>query len=107
MVALKTCPHWHSVFSSVFKEPKLGHILAAMFCLLGLVPMLVRRLVCRCGAKRNTSPAGRATQPRSGKNFDQVMRLLATLQQQVAVVQQRMSAELGIRVDCGAVATEP
>ena len=46
MVALKTCPHWHSVFSSVFKEPKLGHILAAVFCLLGLVPALFRRLVC-------------------------------------------------------------
>jgi hypothetical protein len=29
--ALKTCPHWRSVFSSVFKEPKLGHILAAVF----------------------------------------------------------------------------
>jgi len=40
VLALKTCPHWHSVFSSVFKEPKLGHILAAMFCLLGLVPAL-------------------------------------------------------------------
>jgi hypothetical protein len=22
---LKDCPHWRSVFSSVFKEPKLGH----------------------------------------------------------------------------------
>ena len=86
MVALKTCPHWHSVFSSVFKEPKLEHILAAIFCLLGLVLMLIRRLICCRRAKRNTSPAGRGKQPVSGKNFQQVMRLLATLQQQVAVV---------------------
>jgi hypothetical protein len=39
MLALTSCPHWHSVFSSVFKEPKLWHILAAVFCLLGLVPV--------------------------------------------------------------------
>jgi hypothetical protein len=35
--ALKICPHWRSVFSSVFKEPKLRHILEPRLC--GLVPV--------------------------------------------------------------------
>jgi len=87
MVALKTCPHWRSVFSSVFKEPKLGHILAAVFCLLGLVPALFRRLAACRGAKRNTSPAGRPSQPVSGKNFDEVMGLLSALQEEVPAME--------------------
>jgi hypothetical protein len=38
------CPHWRSVFSSVFKEPKLGHVpLRALVSLAVLVADRFRR----------------------------------------------------------------
>jgi hypothetical protein len=81
------CPHWRSVFSSVFKEPKLGMRSpcgetpdGALIPFTFPWPGRPREAKCKANAPV-TSP-----QPRSRKNLDEVVRLLPLAQKQVLAV---------------------
>src|SRR5690606_33921807 len=69
--SLTNCPHWRSVFSSVFKEPKLSHIRPSG---LGTGSVRAPRSAVGTSVGRRTTLLAltRGDNP-SAKNFDEVM----------------------------------